>query len=421
MKVAIIGGGITGITAGRLLHQKGIDTVIFEKHNKPGGLVRCDFINGNLFHRTGGHVFNSKNTRVLEWFWSFFNRDEEFILAKRNAKILLRNKLLGYPLEDYIYQLDNETIQQIVDDILTLSKRGVIDPFTYDNFESFLLGNFGPTLYNLYFKPYNEKIWKVNLKDVSMQWLEGKLPMPNYARILTNNILRKEDDTMVHSSFYYPKNGGSQFIIDRLGQGLNIETSFTVEKVEFKNGEWYINSLGPFERIIFTGDVRTLSEILSVNETVTQALMKSFNLRSNGTSNALCYTIQSNLSWLYLPDKELLSHRIIYTGNFSENNNRPGTSTCVVEFSGLIEENVMKEEIKKLPGKLKAIAFNYEANSYVIQDHNTRNIIGEIKECLRPFGFYLAGRFAEWEYYNMDKAMESAFLLTDEISKANSA
>jgi UDP-galactopyranose mutase len=76
----------------------------------------------------------------------------------------------------------------------------------------------------------------------------------------------------------------------------------------------------------------------------------------------------------------------------------------------------MKEEIKKLPGNLTSIANNYEPNSYVIQDSRTRKEIHATKKILEQHGIYLLGRFAEWEYYNMDKAIEAAFTLAQKIN-----
>ena len=39
MKIAIIGCGITGMSAGITLQKAGIDTVIFEQADKPGGVI----------------------------------------------------------------------------------------------------------------------------------------------------------------------------------------------------------------------------------------------------------------------------------------------------------------------------------------------------------------------------------------------
>jgi UDP-galactopyranose mutase len=44
----------------------------------------------------------------------------------------------------------------------------------------------------------------------------------------------------------------------------------------------------------------------------------------------------------------------------------------------------------------------------VIQEKDTRRTINALKERLQKYNIYLLGRFAEWEYYNMDKAIEAA-------------
>ena len=71
MKIAIIGAGISGMSMAHLLKNKAVVTV-YERDKRPGGMIKCDRVNGHLFHRTGGHVFNTKNGDVLEFFWSFF-------------------------------------------------------------------------------------------------------------------------------------------------------------------------------------------------------------------------------------------------------------------------------------------------------------------------------------------------------------
>jgi protoporphyrinogen oxidase len=224
MKVAIIGAGISGISAGKLLTARNAEVVIFEKNARPGGLVNCDWVDGNLFHKVGGHVFNSKNPDVLKWFWDFFDRDHEFLRARRNAKILLNGKLIGYPIENHLYQLDQSDLDIVVDELLQKSGDGYTGPDSYSNFEAFLKGNFGARLYDLYFGPYNEKLWRNALHAVPLEWLDGKLPMPDYKRIFLSNIARQEESEMVHSTFFYPKKGGSQFIIDRLAEGLSVRT-----------------------------------------------------------------------------------------------------------------------------------------------------------------------------------------------------
>ena len=67
-KIAIIGAGISGMSTARILSER-FKVVVFEKEDKPGGLIKCRRVNGSLFHTCGGHVFNSKRQDVLDWFW----------------------------------------------------------------------------------------------------------------------------------------------------------------------------------------------------------------------------------------------------------------------------------------------------------------------------------------------------------------
>ncbi len=415
--VAIIGAGISGVSTGRMLKEKGIHVDIFEKNEKPGGLVRCDWIDGNLFHKVGGHVFNSKNERVLKWFWSYFDRDQEFTLARRNAKVFFQNKYIRYPIENHIYQLDQHLADKVFEEIEQLQKTRKVDESELQNFEDFLRIQFGDTLFQLYFKPYNKKIWNVPLASIPLDWLEGKLPMPDYQRIIRNNRERVLESDMVHSQFYYPKKGGSQFIIDRLAAGLSIHTNCEIGKLQFDGGSWKVDEKGGYDTLIFTGDIRKLPGMLSggIGRTLSDEMKEGIKgLRSNGTSNVLCYTDETDLSWLYLPEESTRAHRIIYTGNFSDQNNSTNARpTCVVEFSGKHSVEVMKNEIRKLPGNLQFLGANYEPNSYVIQDPGTRKVIKKVKEKLANVNLYLCGRFAEWEYYNMDKAIEASAKVCD--------
>lgn len=415
MKIAIIGTGISGLSSANLLKDKH-QVVLFEKQERQGGLIKCDVVDSVLFHKVGGHVFNSRIEKVLNWFWNYFDRDNEFIKVKRNSKIFFQNKIIGYPIENYIYNLDKATVSVIIKELLALQKKETLSPFDYPDFEAFLKNNFGETLYNLYFKPYNKKIWKTDLSTVPMPWLEGKLPMPNLEEIVISNIVREEEDQMVHSSFYYPKQGGSQFIVDRLSEGLDIRTGADIGHIAKENGKYTVGNESGFDKIIYCGDVRKMPDYM--DDAVSRSLDtdKIKNLRSNGTSNLLCETDTNDYSWLYIPEEFTRAHRIIYTGNFSPaNNGNRKRRTCVVEFSGKTGYDEMLEEINKLPGNLSPIAYNYEANSYVIHDSETKAVIAKAKEILEKEDIYLLGRFAEWEYYNMDKCIEAAMKLAEKL------
>lgn len=415
MKIAIIGTGISGLSLANMLKDKH-DVILFEKDERQGGLIKCDISDSVLFHRVGGHVFNSKNKKVTDWFWSHFNKESEFLKVNRNAKILFKNRIIGYPIENYIYNFNKKTIETIIQELLDLENKGKQSWLNYDNFEQFLKDNFGTTLYEIYFKPYNNKIWKVDLSTVPMPWLEGKLPMPNFKEIIVSNITRQEEKSMVHSSFFYPKVGGSQFIVDRLSQNLDIRTGYNITHIEKINNQYIIDKQLQFDSVVYCGDIRKMPDYFEKTLSRKIDLNEIKKLRSNGTSNLLCETDDNDISWLYIPEEFTSAHRIIYTGNFSSTNNgNRKRKTCVVEFSEKMKYDDMISEIEKLPGNLSPITYNYEPNSYIIHDFKTKNIIDQTKKILKEENIHLLGRFAEWEYYNMDKCIEAALNLAETL------
>ncbi len=410
--IAVIGGGISGLTIARLMREK-FDVKVFERQSRPGGLIKCKRVNGSLYHMVGGHVFNSKRQDVLDYFWSIFNQEEEFISATRNAAIYL-NKPIGYPIENHLHELESDVIQRVIFELLDLEKSNKCAP---SNFSEFLQKRFGQTLYELYFKPYNEKIWRQDLRNVSLSWLEGKLPTPTIKEILFNNIHRAQETTMVHSSFFYPKIDGSQFLVNRMSEGLDIECDKTIHSIHHiqESNTWKINGEHSFDYVIYAGNIKKLSGVVGGSLNIDCFDDQIAALEYHGTTTVLCEIEPNPYSWIYLPDPKLKAHRIINTGNFSETNNRAGSKTAIIEFTDEIDKVEIIRNLSFTPYNPKYIDHQFTRYTYPIQKNDTRTLIENIKQKMEPKGFFLLGRFAEWEYYNMDAAIGAAMDLSEKI------
>ena len=417
-KIAIIGAGVSGLSAAHFLKDK-YEVTVFEKEDRPGGLIKCRRVNGSLFHTCGGHVFNSKRQDVLDWFWSKFMRDEEFSKADRNSCVFmdkgdssLEHIDIPYPIENHMYLFD-ETIQKsFYKDLHEIdSVKGVNAKFTdYDSFGNFLRWRFGKTLYNLYFEPYNKKVWRRDLNSVPMSWMEGKLPMPTTQEMRENNANKVEEKAFVHSSFWYEKVNGSQFLADKLAERLDIKYNTDITSLIYHEGKWNVNGTS-FDKVIFCGNIKDLVKMvdgINVNE-YKDSIEK---LEYHGTTAVFCEIDKNPYSWIYQPSRKHESHRIICTGNFSKTNNSEdlpdNRMTATIEFTDAISKEDIIENLSRIPLNPKYIDHKYNKYTYPIQDANTRQLIRNLKSSLRVFGLYFTGRFADWEYYNMDVAMGAA-------------
>lgn len=413
MKYAIIGAGISGLAIAKILSEKSKEVVLFEGSDRPGGMIKCDRIDGHLFHRTGGHVFNTKRQDVLDWFWKYFDREQEFTKAFRNSVISMEDgKEIPYPIENHAYLFDERKLKSFINDLVVMMQQQ--RERKPQNFEEFLRGQFGETLYHDYFQPYNCKIWHRDLANVPLSWLEGKLPMPTVQEIIYNNINHVEERTFVHSSFYYPIEGGSQFLADRIADGLNIRCNNKVEKIVKDGKKWNVDGV-LFDKVIFCGNIKQLPSLIDGQIDLGGYMLEIEALESHGTTAAFCEIATNPYSWIYMPSRKHESHRIICTGNFAVSNNVKGKMTGTIEFTDAVSKEEIVDNLSRIPFSPKYLTHHYEKYTYPIQQNSTREMIISLKEVLESNGLYLLGRFAEWEYYNMDVAIGAALDLTNRI------
>lgn len=419
-KIAIIGAGISGLSTAHFLNEKGFETIVFEKENHPGGLIKCRRVNGNLFHTCGGHVFNSKRQDVLDWFWSKFVRDVWFTKADRNACVFLNGRgntleyeTIPYPIENHIYLFDEETQKAFYKDLEEIDDvKGLNAKFTdYESFGDFLRWRFGKTLYNLYFEPYNKKVWRRDLTSVPMSWMEGKLPMPTTQEMRDNNANKVEEKAFVHATFWYEKMNGSQYIADKLAEGLNIVYNADVTSIKKVGDKWVVCEQ-EFDKVVFCGNIKDMVKAVKGVD-VSKYTADVETLEYHGTTAVFCEIDANPYSWIYQPSRQHESHRIICTGNFAPTNNDASTTpegriTATIEFTDAISIEDILDNLSRIPLNPKYLDHKYNQYTYPIQDANTRTMIKNLKADLAPEGFYFTGRFADWEYYNMDVAIGAA-------------
>lgn len=426
LKVAIIGAGISGLSTAHFLKDR-YEIKVFEKDSNPGGLIKCRKINGNLFHTCGGHVFNSKRQDVLDWFWTKFNQSDEFVKTDRNSCVFMdKNKTslehsdIPYPIENHMYMFEKDIQTAFYKDLEEIDKvKGKNAQFTdYDSFGDFLRWRFGQTLYNLYFQPYNEKVWRRELTSIPMSWMEGKLPMPTTEDMRNNNANQIKERSFVHSTFWYEKMNGSQFIADKLAEGLNIQYNTDIKSLNYENGKWIVEN-EIFDKVIFCGNIKDMIKIVNGVD-LSKYRDQIETLEYHGTTAVFCEIDSNPYSWIYQPSRRHESHRIICTGNFSPSNNdshyiKSGRITATIEFTDEISKEDILSNLELIPLNPKYLDHKYNKYTYPIQNSKTRILIKDIKGTLQTSNFFFTGRFADWEYYNMDVAIGAAMDLCNTL------
>lgn len=234
--------------------------------------------------------------------------------------------------------------------------------------------------------------------------------MPTTQEMRESNANKVEEKAFVHSTFWYEKRNGSQYIADKLAEGLDIRYNADISALEYNGKEWMIQGEA-FDKVVFCGNIKGMIKMINgVN--VDEYKQPVEALEYHGTTAVFSEIDKNPYSWIYQPSKKHESHRIICTGNFAQSNNTADMDgnriTATVEFTDEIGKDAILENLKRIPLRPKYIDHQYNQYTYPIQDANTRCMIKSLKGKLEPFGFYFTGRFADWEYYNMDVAIGAA-------------
>jgi|AntAceMinimDraft_2_1070361.scaffolds.fasta_scaffold20742_1 protoporphyrinogen oxidase len=407
MKIGILGAGITGLSIGKLLADKH-DVEILEKSPVYGGIARTKTIKGVSYHTTGGHCFNSKHNEVLDFVFNKVMPKEQWHRIERDSVIKFNEYEVNYPIEFSIKQIfgfDNKLAFNIVKDFINTE-----DDSTYTNLEIWFRKKFGNTLAEKYFLPYNRKIWNKEPREMSPEWVEGKLPFPDKESFF-EALMEPKSDKMPHSYFYYPNTNNQNTFIDNLAKGLKINYNTEIYSIFYNKttNKWIVNDLYYYDKIISTLPLNVLPKLISnCPESIITSASK---LKYNKVSTMLWESKPTNRTWTYLPEADTIFHRYIHIGSFF----KPKKNYTITEVVGEKSYDEMVEFGNKDQFLVKPLDYHVSDHAYVVFDDNYKSNKEIITKYLDCIGIHSIGRFGEWEYYNMDICIKSAINLSSQI------
>ncbi|MEM3695963.1 MAG: FAD-dependent oxidoreductase [Candidatus Bathyarchaeia archaeon] len=426
MKVAILGGGLTGLTIGYLLDKANVDFEILEKEEECGGLMRTLQKDGFTFDYGGSHIIFSKNKEILDFMLKLLGRNR--IRNRRNTKVLYKGKYyVKYPFENGLADLplkDNfECLNSFIQNLIRKEKGELKKP---SNLKEWFYYTFGEGIAEKYLIPYNEKIWKYPTEKISLEWVE-RVPNPPIEDIIKSSLGIKTEGYTHQLNFYYPKTGGIQTLIKSLEKKIKgrIIVNFEVKKIK-KNRKWLVSDgieKRAYDKIISTIPIQKLVNAIGASSEVREAASQ---LKYNSLITVMLGINKekiNDLSWLYIPDKHILPHRLSFPSNYSPYAAPPRKSSVLAEITCTIgsktwkmpDEEIIKRVINELH-QLKIInkmevcfkELRRTEFAYVISDLDYNKNMRVIENYVAKEGIDLVGRFAEFKYLNMDGCIERA-------------
>lgn len=355
----IIGAGLSGSVIARELTDKGYKCVILEERDSVGGNIRDKEISGINVHLYGPHIFHTNSDEV----WNYMKRFCKF------------NNFINSPIANYKGEIYNLPFN-----MNTFSKMwGVTTPEEAKkkieeqripcgnptNLEEYVLNLVGTDIYEKLIKGYTEKQWGKPCKE------------------LDKNIIRRIPLRFTYNNNYFnakyqgiPVDGYSK-AVERLLEGVEVVTGY---KCSYSSKEW----LERAKNVVLTGAIdEWYGYCFGELEYRSLKFETEEFQEENHQGNAVV-----NYTDARVPFTRVIEHKH-FTG--------VQTPTTIIT--------------KEYPQKWEKGKDRY----YPIEDEKNKVLYQKYKELADCDGLITVGRLAEYKYYNMDSAIESALKVVREI------
>jgi len=217
----VLGGGLAGLAAGYRLSQAGKRLTLLESAPAVGGLSQTLNHQGFLFD-IGGHRFITKDKAIEELVLELLG--EDVLEVPRRSQIHMLDRYFDYPLRptNAAFGLGLSTTSAIIFDYCLERLKtflGAQPPAV--SLEDWVVRRFGRRMFELYFKQYSEKVWGIDCRQISMEWVAQRIKGLSLGAAIKNAFcrFRRSDLLTLADRFLYPKLGIGE-ISERLRQRI---------------------------------------------------------------------------------------------------------------------------------------------------------------------------------------------------------
>ncbi len=420
--IIIIGAGLAGLSAA--YHLGDMEYLILEKNDEAGGLCRSYSIGGFRFDYTG-HLLHFRDQGTRKFVEDLLKG--RFAALERRSYIYSKGVYTPYPFQVNIHGLPPDVVRECLIGFIHAWSRNNREGSPgfkagEKNFSDWINDTFGTGIARHFMVPFNTKLWKVPLEEMTSDWVSWLVPRPTLEEIIDGAVGIGKRDMGYNPTFLYPKMGGIGTLPEAfLPYVRNLRLSCSVDSIDVKERIILLQDgiEMRFDKIISTIPLPELMGII-------KDLPESLSLSVRHLRYVSVYDINigvkrggiSDKHWIYFPEPGFVFYRVGFPMNFSKEMAPPGTSSIYAEVSYLPGESIDEDFLKKrvIDGLISAgiLRDNDEIlvmdikdikYAYAVYDKYRMDNIGKIRDWFEAHGIYTSGRYGLWEHSSMEDAI----------------
>jgi len=428
----VVGGGVAGLVTAHLLAEAGAEVVVIEKFTTVGGLARS-YRYGDFVFDCGPHRFHTENPNIK----AYLDRvlQGHATAFPRRSEVYFEGKYYRWPLHPKnLTQLPKPlALKSAVD----LAVNG-FKQYGNGSFEDYVLRQYGPTLYENFFKGYSIKFLGIHPRETHPDWakvginraiIDDKLQMQNLAQLAKSTLLQYNKAEI---DFLYPK-GGLQVTWDKVSDLLRAKGGRILTGV----GARIVGGNGRITAV-YAGNERIEPSVVVWTAPITLACRQlGLEVPELPYLSTLFYNVLVRADvprpyqWCYYGADDIVFSRTSIPRYFSDDTCPPGTTGINVEvtcregderwqhaerLTDAVVQDLIRVGMVKSRRDVEQVYVERVGDTYPIYHRTYPAQLERARKGLGQFqNLQLAGRTGMFWYNNMDHSMENAMQLAKRL------
>jgi protoporphyrinogen oxidase len=427
----MVGAGVAGLTLAHQLLEAGRTVLLVERQQRVGGLAKSFFyeVEGKTcIFDTGPKRFHTEDPQVREFIARVL--EDQYFEIGRHSSVYLFGRYFSWPLSTKdLFKLPLSVQLRVGYDLMRKLANG--SEISNDQcFESYILNQYGPTLYQSFFKGYTEKFIGIPATEVHADWattginrsiIDKKAKGNSIFELARSVLLPPALDTV----FLYPKVRGFGNFCERLAtaitaMGGTILTGTTIDGIDGVTRTIHFNdAYAGFSCLVWTGNLHDLGRLLGEEFSHLDYLSTIFYnivLRSRPRRKD---------QWIYYGDRDLHIVRVSIANNFAPYLVPEPWGGLIVERTCRYQDNIWNnpaglqsviiDELMRIglissASDILSIMVEPVRDTYPVYHLNYRKGFGQIMAAIKKRHPYitLLGRTGAFWYNNSDHSISLA-------------
>ncbi len=402
LDIAVLGAGPTGMGAAcRLAEQSSLDWLVFDAAPVPGGAAASWRDDQGFLWDMGGHVLHSH--------FSYFDE----VLAKsvsewshpvRDPAVWVHDRFLDAPVQQHLDDLDTEVEEKIRKELAGRN------PEPRENLSDWFRDQFGNTLTDLFFDPFNHKMWAYPPRLMDHSWTS--LRSGSGARNVPEAGTRP---AKVVETFPYPRHGMGSLWSDIMAtlprERFRMDTAVVSVDLErhlltLTGGEQvtYDQAVSSIPLPPLLADIEGHDDLHARASTLHHSAVEVVGLGFEGEPPAEL----AGRSWVYTADADIALHRATILSNYSDLVAGPGRWSILCEIGvsefRLLDRTTLVEDCLRTLRRWGvttdpvSVTRRFVPMGYPVPTLGRDAVLRYVHAGLEAHGVRSRGRFGGWRY-----------------------